>query len=272
MAPPPPPSKKKQVNERRLLVAAIVRYLGEEALIGLSTEDRESVEVAIQCLNSVYETDSVSAAALPNIKVCLNPDSFIEKAAASTATADSKELAESLKTDGNKHLAAGRAAEARYCYQQAIDLNPSNPVFHSNLAAALTALGEYEEAVESSQTAVELDPDYAKAWSRLGTALKCLGRKEEALEAFEQSAQLDPKNEQVRQSIAQLSQLEQQKAGKSKGGAPNIAEMMGGMDINKLMSDPNFMQMANQMVQSGALNDLLKDPSAINNIMKNMKR
>ena len=255
----------KQQEERRLLVAAVVRYLGEDGLIGLSAEDRESVEVAIQCLGSVYGTDSVPAGDLPDITSCLGGKAT-GTASAPKSTATDKAQAEALKNEGNKYLAGGKPAEARDCYERAIQLDSTNPVFFSNLAAALTALGEFEEAVEASQTAVDLDPEYGKAWSRLGTALKQLGRREEALEAYQQCLLVDPNNDQVQQAIAQLqAQPGPASVGKKKAGArgpavpPNLADMMKGMDINKIVSDPNFMQMANQMLESGALDGMMKN-------------
>lgn len=248
----------KQQEQRRLLLAAVVRYLGEDGLIGLSAEDRESVEVAIQCISSVYGTSTISLNNLPDITACLSAPKDSESTAESSA--DNKEQAEALKNEGNKYLASGKPAQARDCYEEAIQLDSSNPVFYSNLAAALTALGEYEEAVQASQTAVELDPEYAKAWSRLGTALKQLGRREEALEAYQQCLLLDPSNDQTQQAIAQLQESGKKKAAKGGPAVPsNIADMMKGMDINKIMSDPNFMQMANQMLESGALDGMMKN-------------
>ena len=256
-------SSSSKQEQRRVLLAAVVRYLGEDGLIGLSVEDRESVEVAIQCISSVYGTNSVSVNDLPDITACLNTLNTVKDTPVTvTSPADKKEQAEALKNEGNKFLASGKPAQARDCYEEAIQLDPSNPVFYSNLAAALTALGDYEEAVEASQTAVDLDPDYAKAWSRLGTALKQLGRREEALEAYQQCLLLDPSNDQTLQAVAQLQESGKKKTAAAKGGPAvpsNLADMMKGMDINKIMSDPNFMQMANQMLESGALDGMMKN-------------
>lgn len=250
-----------QENDRRRLLAGFSRFLSEEGLIGLGNEDRESVEIALQCLDNVFDTSSVPASEIPDIKVCLQTQGQKDQSKTFEGPANNKQEAEKLKAEGNRHLSSGRHDEAISCYQSAINLDPQNSILHSNLAAAQIALGDYEAAVESSQRAVDLDPGYAKAWSRMGTALHQLGRHDKAIEAFQEALCLDPNNENAKQTLKTLQPP-------SPTPASNMADMMGGMDINKIMSDPNFRQMANQMMQSGAFNELLKDPSAVQELMK----
>ena len=53
-------------------------------------------------------------------------------------------------------------------YNKAVELDPSNPVYYSNRAAAYSSKEEYEKAIVDSKKALEVDPSYAKAYSRLG--------------------------------------------------------------------------------------------------------
>lgn len=47
-------------------------------------------------------------------------------------------------------------------------LDPTNPIFYCNRAAAYNAIGKYQEAIMDCQKAIELDSAYSKAYCRLG--------------------------------------------------------------------------------------------------------
>lgn len=51
---------------------------------------------------------------------------------------------------------------------RSISLNPNNPIYYCNRAAAYNAIGKYNEAIEDCQKAIELDSTYCKAYCRLG--------------------------------------------------------------------------------------------------------
>ncbi len=55
-------------------------------------------------------------------------------------------------------------------FSKCIALDPRNEVFHSNRAAALTALRRYAEALADGRAATALKPGWAKGWARVGAA------------------------------------------------------------------------------------------------------
>ena len=235
----------------------------------MDDEQRASVEIAVQCLQSVYGTDSVPASQVPDLKALF---AHLKQPLSEEQLFERREQAEIIKNEGNRLLMAGNKKEAIEQYKQAIALDPENAIFHANLAAGYMALESYELAAKAAQDAIDLDPGYAKAWARLGNALKHLKRVTEARNAYEEALRLDPGLDLARKGLDSLSASPTASNDSLGGGMGGLADMMKGVDLNKLMSDPNFMQMANQMMQSGALNDILKDPSTLNAVKKNMKR
>jgi DnaJ family protein C protein 7 len=75
---------------------------------------------------------------------------------------------EKLKEMGNEEYREGHYAEAVALYDQAIMMDARRPVYWSNKAAALAALGRLIEAVSDCKEAVRIDPSYERAHHRLG--------------------------------------------------------------------------------------------------------
>ena len=64
------------------------------------------------------------------------------------------EKAEKLKEEGNQKLSAKDIDGAIDCYSSAILLNPSNPIFFSNRAAAYIKAGDFEKACDDRYVTV----------------------------------------------------------------------------------------------------------------------
>lgn len=58
--------------------------------------------------------------------------------------------------------------QAIKAYSQAAELDPTNPVYYSNRAAAYSSTEDHDRAIEDAQKALEIDPTFVKAYSRLG--------------------------------------------------------------------------------------------------------
>uniref|UniRef100_A0A7S0SIM2 Uncharacterized protein n=1 Tax=Mantoniella antarctica TaxID=81844 RepID=A0A7S0SIM2_9CHLO len=63
-----------------------------------------------------------------------------------------------------------------------------------NIAAVLTKLGRFQEAVEAADHAVFLNPEWAKGYFRKGAALFALGRPHEAVAAYDAGLEVEPNN------------------------------------------------------------------------------
>ena len=94
-----------------------------------------------------------------------------------------KLLGLSLQMQGKDALPALRQAAA---------LLPNDAEAHGNLAAALRARGQLEEAVASGRRALQIRPDFAGGHNNLGVALQDLGRFDEAVASYRRAIQFKP--------------------------------------------------------------------------------
>lgn len=100
------------------LVASIIKFLTQQLEEGdITADSRESLEVAIQCLESAYNVQASEA--LPNF----NLQSAYQAAADSAkpvikreATAEEKAEADRLKTEGNNFMKEDKPQEALRSY------------------------------------------------------------------------------------------------------------------------------------------------------------
>lgn len=103
------------------------------------------------------------------------PSSTPAPALSGGPSAADKEQAEKHKQTGNNLMASKDYQGAIDAYTEAIALDPNNPVYYSNRAAAWTSLGDHAVAVDDAEMAIAVDPKFVKAYSRLGCvlALRC---------------------------------------------------------------------------------------------------
>jgi small glutamine-rich tetratricopeptide repeat-containing protein alpha len=197
-------------------------------------------------------------------------------AASGSAAAPSKSNdeagAEAAKAKGNEHVSAGRHREAEDEYTKAIELAPTGKnvhIYYCNRAAARTSLGDAKGAVEDAKASIAANPSFAKAHSRLGTALVLQGKYSEAITAFEKCLELDPSNDTARENMRSAKEKLASKssvspssssapsaaggAGGAGGGLPGglggMADLLNNPMLSSLMSNPQVMQAAQQMMK-----------------------
>lgn len=186
----------------------------------------------------------------------------------SQVSSDDKAEAERQKVQGNEFIAANKPEKALECYGKAINLDPSSAIYFCNRAAAHSMLGDHFGALEDAKQSCRLNPNYAKAYNRLGKAHLALGEPEDAIAAFTKALEIDPKDSNVKTSLESARRAfsgESEEVSKptdptGSKSASQFPGMPAGMDFANIMNNPQFMSMAQQMMQSGALNDMLKDP------------
>jgi tetratricopeptide (TPR) repeat protein len=93
---------------------------------------------------------------------------------------------------GNEHVAEGRLDQAIVSYQQALELDPKDPVTQNSLGAALFNTGRIREAESHFRTATRLKPDYAEAFNNLGNSLRELGMINESRAALRKALTIKP--------------------------------------------------------------------------------
>ncbi|KAL2613325.1 hypothetical protein R1flu_025017 [Riccia fluitans] len=166
-------------------------------------------------------------------------------------------LAEAFKIQGNRSMSVNEYHTAIQLYTLALSLCSTNAIFHSNRAAALTAIGKYEEAIADCHAAMKLDPLYSKAYSRLGLAYYAQGKLEDAIEkGFKKALELDPSSTSVQENLRAAEQkLEEQQR---QQGPPQSSSPRGADNQN---ADAGF------NADSAPNNQL---PSGINDILTNL--
>ena len=68
-----------------------------------------------------------------------------------------------------------------------------------NIAAVLTKLGRFEEAVAAADHAIFLNPEWAKGYFRKGAALFALEKSHEAVVAYDAGLKVEPDNKDLKQ-------------------------------------------------------------------------
>lgn len=188
--------------------------------------------------------------------------------------AEKEANAEAAKGKGNAALSAGDYAQAATHYREALALSPDGPnshIYHSNLAAALTYLGKYNDVIDHAEQSIALKPAYVKAYSRMGHAYVQLKDFDGAEDAFRRGLEVDSANAACKDGLAEVERKRRQVQASSAAAAPSapaggaggmpdlsgLASMLGGGGggggLADLMSNPALQQMAASMMQNPAM-------------------
>jgi small glutamine-rich tetratricopeptide repeat-containing protein alpha len=89
-------------------------------------------------------------------------------AAPVSPSAQDKDAAEKCKQKGNAFMTSKQYDKAIEAYTEATKLDPSNPVYCSNRAAAHSSKGDHLTAAIDAEKVIEIDPKFTKGYSRLG--------------------------------------------------------------------------------------------------------
>ncbi|KAI1318875.1 hypothetical protein F5Y16DRAFT_406185 [Xylariaceae sp. FL0255] len=210
-------SKASPTTSKQRLALAICNFLSTSLTDGTLTspDDRESIEVAINCISESFKVDPTDATALrsaignqnllqiygvyekmkgsssssssstnPSSDNTANDETTGGQEPPRLPTEEEKSQAEDLKVQGNKAMTSKDYPRAIDMYTRALALHPGNAIFLSNRAAAYSAFRDHESARADAEAAVAVDPSYTKAWSRLGLARFALGDARGSMEAY----------------------------------------------------------------------------------------
>ncbi|KAL0572569.1 Small glutamine-rich tetratricopeptide repeat-containing protein 2 [Marasmius crinis-equi] len=302
-------------EKQQRLVLSIIDFLNQSIADGtVKADDKESLEVAVQCIGEAFGVDpsnagqveklSVKPATLQSIfDVYLKTRDKVGSTSSPPpqqkgASAGDKTKAEEHKAKGNSLMSSKKYEEAIESYSQAISLDPSNPIYYSNRAAAYSSKGDHLSAIGDAEMAIATDPKFVKGYHRLGHAQYCLSDYKAAADAFERGLKLDPNNAGLKSALqnakARITDDDDDgppplipddgstpvapsnrsaRGGAGAGGTPNMAGMAdmlrgmggggaGGMpDMASLLNNPQMMQMAQQMMANGGLANIMQNPA-----------
>ena len=88
------------------------------------------------------------------------------------------------------HQMRGAGGQAIDYYQQALKLDPEQPVIHFNLGSLYLELEKADDAVRHLEKAVKLRANYTKAWQNLSLAYQLQGNADAAQRALTQAQAL----------------------------------------------------------------------------------
>uniref|UniRef100_H2LAH5 Small glutamine-rich tetratricopeptide repeat-containing protein alpha n=1 Tax=Oryzias latipes TaxID=8090 RepID=H2LAH5_ORYLA len=243
------------MTDNKRLAYSIIQFLHDQLQSGgLSSDAQESLEVAVQCLETAFDvsTDDQSLAVpvtLPEIFASATAQSQVNNnSRTSSPTEEQRAEAERLKSDGNDQMKVENFAAAVEFYSKAIALNPQNAVYYCNRAAAFSKLGNYAGAVQDCEQAIGIDPNYSKAYGRMGLALASLNKHTEAVGYYKKALELDPDNDTYKTNL---------KIAEEKMETSSPTAGMGGVDLAGLLSNPGFMNMASSLMSNPQVQQLM---------------
>ncbi|XP_075695128.1 small glutamine-rich tetratricopeptide repeat-containing protein beta [Rhinoderma darwinii] len=237
------------------LVYAVIQFLRDQSQRDVYTSDeQESLEVAVQCLETVFKISSedVQLAAPHTLEEVFSQahskkDSTPAESPSFTPAAIEK--AEQLKDEGNNYMKEQIYEAALDCYSQAVELDPNNAVYYCNRAAAHSQLGRHGDAIKDCEKAISIDAKYSKAYGRMGRALAAMNKYKEAISNYQKALDLDPENESYKSYLKIAEQKVRQ--------VPSPTSAGWGFDMASLMNNPAFVSMAASLMQDPQVQQLM---------------
>lgn len=108
-----------------------------------------------------------------------------------------RELADELKTAGNRYYAAADYEKAITMYSKSIDLHQAYKTF-GNRSAAFLKVGKINDAVADASYCTKNRPQWVKGFQRLGDANMAAGRHERAITAYKEGLVLEPASQKLK--------------------------------------------------------------------------
>lgn len=256
--------------EAKYFVRSFIRFLNRQReLPTFSDDSRESLEVAIQCLENVYEVGQETEGDNGPENPLNHVDLFdVYRSTFTNVSPERKQEAENLKNEGNRLMKEEKYQEALNTYSKAISQDATNPVFYCNRAAAYSRLGDYQSAADDCRMSLRYDPSYSKAYGRLGLAYSKMNKHEQALEAYQNALRIEPDNQDYKNNMSvtqqRLDELRSVPAGAAAGagGMPNL----GSLDFAAALNNPALINMATRMMGDPSIQNMLTQLSGMNNV------
>ncbi len=102
----------------------------------------------------------------------------------------------------------GNADDALQQIKYAIEIDPTNPEYFSNLASIFNSMGEQESALVSADKAIEISPEFAPAFFQRGIALGKQNKNSDALLSFYASSKAGFSEVKVLAETARIKQFQ----------------------------------------------------------------
>ncbi|MEE6458401.1 hypothetical protein FKM82_000280 [Ascaphus truei] len=244
------------MSSMKHLVYAVIQFLSEQSQRDVYTSDeQESLEVAVQCLETVYKIspEDTYLAAPKTLEDIFSQSVFknddLTPIESPSSSPEETEKAEELKDEGNNFMKEQSYEAAVDRYSQAVELDPNNAVYYCNRAAAHSQLGNHSDAITDCEKAISIDAKYSKAYGRMGRALTAMNKYKEAISSYQKALDLDPENESYKSNLKIAEQKLRQ--------VPSPTSAGWGFDMASLMNNPAFVSMTASLMQDPQAQQLM---------------
>ena len=295
---------------KQRLALSIIDFLNTSLTDGtLTSEERESVEVANSCISESFKVDPTDATPKDSQTLLqiygvyeklkgktpagANTNAAGETVTPKEPTEAQKKEAETLKSQGNAAMAKKDYPTAIGLYAKALSLVPGNPIFLSNRAAAYSASKDHESARADAEAAVAADPKYTKAWSRLGLARFALGDAQGSMEAYGKGIEYEGNGgseamkkgyETAKKRVAEVEaegdedrdedeEMDRGAPGAGAGGMPDLSSLAGmfggGGGAGGAGGMPDLSSIMSNPMFASMAQNLMSNPDMMNNLMSN---
>ncbi|KAI8946849.1 small glutamine-rich tetratricopeptide repeat-containing protein 2-like protein [Xylaria longipes] len=251
-------------TSKQRLALAICDFLSGSLEDGtLSSDDKDSIDVAINCIAESFKVDPADK---PAVQSAIGSQNLMQ------IYGVYEKLKSSAKPSSSSASSAGTS---------------------TSTTAAYSAARDHESARVDAEAAVASDPKYTKAWSRLGLARFALGDARGSMEAYSQGIEYEGSGgseamkkgfETAKRRVEELEAEERDSSNPiprgastgvnagAGGGMPDLSSLAGmfggggaggggGMpDLSSIMSNPMFANMAQS---------LMSNPDMMQNLMSN---
>jgi Flp pilus assembly protein TadD len=111
-------------------------------------------------------------------------------------------LAKTYSTEGTELLQGGQIGQAAAKLEEAVGLNPEDPVAQYNYAVILMLQNKLDEAIARFRTTLRLRPDDANSYYSMGRALLAKGRSADAAASLQEAVRLMPNDARAHNLLA----------------------------------------------------------------------
>ena len=179
-------------------VISFLKFLKDEVKKFEDKDQKESLEVAIQCMESSFNVTSVASESGLDLRKLFEE---------TLAKRENEEKAKKSKELGNQLFKENKLKEAIHQYSKAIELDSTNSVYYFNRGVVYAKLKQTEDSIKDLKLAIEKRPFYSKAWNQLGLVYVFTKQYKDAYDAFYNAVKYEPANEGFKNNLNKFEKL-----------------------------------------------------------------